>query len=389
VPRAARPPVFACTGGRAARGTPDRDFASPGGPGHVSQGQPVTPAVAAGFFVFPARGGRYDSRMANRDIALPGGDRMPLVGLGLWKVPRPAAAALTEAAVSAGYRHLDCACDYGNEAEVGAGVRAALAAGACRRGELWVTSKLWNTYHAPQHVRPAAERTLHDLGLDYLDLYLIHFPIAQQFVPFERRYPPGWFADPGDPRPRVRFASVPLHETWRAMEDLVTSGLVRNIGVCNYNTALLRDLLSYARVLPAVLQVELHPYLTQPKLVRFCHEAGIEVTAFSPLGALSYVPIGMAAAGESVLEQPVVRAAAARHGRTPAQVVLRWGVQRGTAVVPKTSRPERLAENLALFDFELTAEEVAAISGLDRGRRFNDPGVFGEEAFNTFCPIYD
>ena len=123
--------------------------------------------------------------------------------------------------------------------------------------------------------------------------------------------------------------------------------------------------------------------------MRFCHEAGIEVTAFSPLGALSYVPIGMAAAGESVLEQPVVRAAAARHGRTPAQVVLRWGVQRGTAVVPKTSRPERLAENLALFDFELTAEEVAAISGLDRGRRFNDPGVFGEEAFNTFCPIYD
>jgi D-xylose reductase len=187
----------------------------------------------------------------------------------------------------------------------------------------------------------------------------------------------------------MRFAAVPLADTWHAMEELITAGLVRNVGVCNYATGLLRDLLSYARVRPAVLQVELHPYLVQPKLVRFCHEVGIAVTAFSPLGALSYVPIGMAGAGESVLEEPAVRAAAARHGKTPAQVVLRWGIQRGTAIVPKTTRPERLAENLALFDFELTADEMAAVTALDRGRRFNDPGVFGEAAFNTFCPIYD
>src|SRR5437868_7934351 len=237
---------------------------------------------------------------------------IPPIGLGFWKVPRPKAGDLVRRAIRTGYRHFDCACDYGNEAEVGAGLRAALAAGECRREELWVTSKLWNTYHARGHVRPAVERTLRDLGLDYLDLYLIHFPIAQEFVPFERRYPPGWFFDPDEPHPRMKFARVPLSETWAGMEDLVTAGLVRHIGVCNYGTALLRDLLSYARVRPAVLQVELHPYLTQPKLVRFCHEAGIEVTAFSPLGALSYVPIGMAAAGESVLEQPVVRAAAAR-----------------------------------------------------------------------------
>jgi D-xylose reductase len=322
-------------------------------------------------------------------LTLPGGDRMPVVGLGLWKVPPDAAPRLVETAIRTGYRHLDSACDYGNEAEVGAGIRAALAAGHCRRGDLWVTSKLWNTYHAPEHVRPAAERTLRDLGLDYLDLYLIHFPIAQQFVPFDRRYPPGWFADPGNPRPRMRFATVPLHETWRAMEELVVAGLVHNIGICNYSTALLRDLLSYARVRPAMLQVELHPYLVQPKVVRFCHEAGIGVTGFSPLGALSYLPIGMAAEGESVLDQPAVRTAAARHGKTPAQVVLRWGIQRGTAIVPKTTRPDRLAENLALFDFELTADEMAAITALDRGRRFNDPGVFGEAAFNTFCPIYD
>ena len=313
----------------------------------------------------------------------------PPVGLGLWKVPKPDAADLAREALRVGYRHLDCACDYGNEAEVGDGIRSAMAAGLCRRDELWVTSKLWNTYHAAGHVRPAVERSLRDLKLDYLDLYLVHFPIAQEFVPFDVRYPPGWFHDPDAPRPGMKFARVPLAETWGAMEELVRAGLVRHIGVCNYGTALLRDLLNYATITPAVLQVELHPYLAQEKLVRFCHENGIAVTAFSPLGAPSYVPLGMARPEESVLDDPVVREAARRHGKTPAQVALRWGVQRGTAVVPKTARPERLAENLAALDFELSADEVRAIAALDRGRRFNDPGVFCEAAFGTFCPIYE
>lgn len=327
--------------------------------------------------------------MTTQHLTVAGGGRLPAVGLGLWKVPGPAAADLVRRAVRAGYRHLDSACDYGNEAEVGAGLAAALAAGECRRDELWVTSKLWNTYHARPHVRAACERTLRDLRLDYLDLYLVHFPIAQEFVPFETRYPPGWFADPGDPRPRMRPARVPLAETWAAMEDLVAAGLVRHVGVCNYGAALLRDLLNSARVPPAVLQVELHPYLAQEKLVRFARESGIAVTAFSPLGAQSYHAIGMAGAGESVLAEAVVRAAADRHRRTPAQVVLRWAVQRGTAVVPKTANPDRLAENLAVFDFELAADEMAAIAALDRGRRYNDPGVFCESAFGTFCPIYE
>lgn len=314
---------------------------------------------------------------------------MPAVGLGLWKVPKPNAAELVRQGIAAGYRHLDAACDYGNEPEVGAGIRAALADGVCRRDELWVTSKLWNTYHARDHVRQAVERSLTDLGLDYLDLYLIHFPIAQAFVPFETRYPPGWFFDPAAPKAGMRFAPVPLAETWAAMEDLVAADLVRHIGVSNYATGLLRDLLNFARIKPAVLQVELHPYLTQEKLVRFARDNGIAVTAFSPLGAHSYHAIGMADPGESILDEPVVTAAATRLGKTPAQVLLRWGVQRGTAVVPKTARPGRLAENLAVFDFELTQEEMAAIAGLNRNRRFNDPGDFAEAAFNTFCPIYD
>ncbi|SIO61654.1 D-xylose reductase [Singulisphaera sp. GP187] len=317
------------------------------------------------------------------------GDAMPLIGLGLWKIERADASQSVREALRHGYRHLDSACDYGNEAEVGNGIREALAEGSCRREELWVTSKLWNTYHAKEHVRLAAERSLRDLGLDVLDLYMIHFPIAMEYVPFDRNYPPGWITDPAHPERGMKLAKVPHHEVWAAMEDLVQAGLVRNIGICNYNTALLRDLLSYAKIRPAVLQVELHPYLTQEKLLRFCREEGIAVTGFSPLGAPSYVPLGAATLDESVMEQQVVRDVAQRHGKTPAQVVLRWGVQRGTAIVPKTSKPERMVENRSIFDFALTDDEMRSISALNRNRRFNDPGVFCEAAFHTFCPIYE
>ena len=182
---------------------------------------------------------------------------------------------------------------------------------------------------------------------------------------------------------------VPIAETWGAMEELVAAGLVRNIGVCNFGCSLLRDLRSYASIRPAVLQVELHPLLAQEKLLRFCRELHIAVTAFSPLGRSRYFSLGMAHPVDSVLEQPAVRRVADGHGKTPAQVVLRWGVQRGTAIVPKTTSPDRLRENLSIFDFELSADEMQAINSLDRNRRFNDPGVFCEAAFGTFFPIYE
>ena len=314
---------------------------------------------------------------------------LPSVGLGLWKIAQGDVGSLIEEAIRVGYRHLDSACDYGNEAEAGIGIEKALAAGHCTRDDLWVTSKLWNTYHAPEHVRPALERTLRDLRLDSLDCYLVHFPIALAYVPFETRYPPGWFFEPNAEKPAMQLAKVPLAETWGAMEELVDAELVRRIGVCNVGTAQLRDLQAGARIQPAVLQVEMHPLLAQEKLLRFCHEAGIAVTAFSPLGAPSYVPLGMATEGDSLLVHPTVTGISAAVARTPAQVLLRWGVQRGTAVIPKTSRLERLAENIAIEDFSLTAEQMQAISALDEGRRFNDPGVFGEQFFNTFVPIYE
>ena len=322
-------------------------------------------------------------------LTLASGDQLPVMGLGLWKIDRAETARVVHDAIKVGYRHIDAACDYGNESEAGMGISRAIADGLCSRDELWVTSKLWNTYHAPAHVRAAAEKSLSDLQVDTLDLYLIHFPIALQFVPFDKNYPPGWFADPTSKSPRMEPSRIPISETWGAMEELVRAGLVKNIGVCNFGCSLIRDLLSYATISSAVLQVELHPYLVQDKLVRFCNENRIAVTAFSPLGAQSYFSIGMASPEEAVLEQPEVKRVAAEHDCTPAQVVLRWGTQRGTAVIPKTSRHERLKENLASLDIDLTNAEMGTLSALDRHQRFNDPGVFCESAFNTFFPIYE
>lgn len=314
---------------------------------------------------------------------------MPKVGMGLWKIAQEDCAQAVYDAIKVGYRHLDSACDYGNEKQVGEGIKAAMNDGLCSREDLWITSKLWNTYHAQEHVQPALEKTLEDLGLEYLDLYLIHFPIAQTFVPFDTRYPPEWFADPDAAVPKMEFSGVPLSETWAAMEATVEAGLTKNIGVCNYNTGLLMDLMSYSKIKPFALQIESHPYLTQERLIRQAQNFGLEVTAFSPLGALSYLELDMAGQSESVLEQTVVKKAAERLGKTPAQVVLRWNLQRGCSIIPKSSKIERLQQNLALFDFELNEQEMEDISALNSNRRFNDPGDFCEAAFNTFCPIYD
>jgi len=325
----------------------------------------------------------------NHSIELNTKDKLPAVGLGMWKVPGESCAPLVQSAVAAGYRHFDCACDYGNEIQVGEGLKQVLNAGEARREDLWVTSKLWNTYHRREHVELACKKSLADLQLDYLDLYLVHFPIAQAFVPLEERYPPGWVFDPDAADPAMKFDSVPIAETWAAMESLVQAGLVKNIGVCNFGVSLLRDLINTASTPPAVLQVESHPYLTQEKLLRYCQQEQIAMTAFSPFGALSYHEIGMADRSDSLLEHASIQTIANDQGKTPAQVLLRWAVQRATAVVPKTSRKERLTENLSVFDFELSPDQMTAVSQLNQNRRYNDPGHFCEEAFGTFCPIYE
>jgi len=238
-------------------------------------------------------------------------------------------------------------------------------------------------------VKAALLKSLADLQLSYLDLYLIHFPsISLKYVPFETRYPPEWTFDPNVSSPKMELDYVSLQETWTAMEQLVDEGLVKAIGLCNCNVQTLLDVFSYARIKPSVVQVELHPHLTQTKLVRFCQENAIVVTAFSPLGSGSYVSLGMATADESLLLTPEIVQIAENKQKTPAQIALRWGIQRNTVVIPKTSQIERLYENMNVFDFELSREEMELISSLNKNRRLNDPGEFCQ-SMGAFVPIYD
>ena len=322
-------------------------------------------------------------------LVLSSGDSMPCIGLGFWKMPNKLCEYVVHEAIKIGYRCIDEAYNYGNEIECGLGIKKAISEGIVKREEMWVTSKLWNTYQRKEHVRMACLKTLKDLGLEYLDLYLVHFPIALKYVPFETRYPPEWFYDPKAENPKMEEDQVSIKETWEAMEDLVKEGLVRNIGLSNFGVSLIRDILNYAKIKPTVLQIELHPYLTQETLVRFCREKGIAITAYSPLGASSYVEIGTAKEEDSVLREKMVKEFAKKYGKTTAQIVLRWGIQRGTALAVKSCRIERINENFEIFDFYLTGEEMKALDGMDKNWRFNDPAVFCQNAFNTFFPIFE
>jgi len=320
-------------------------------------------------------------------------DAMPALGLGTWKLEKSSCAQTVLRALKLGYRHIDCAADYGNEKQVGEGIRLAIAEGVvASRRDIFVASKLWNTFHDPAHVPLALKKTLDDLGLEYLDLYLIHFPVALAYVPIEKRYPPGW-VDPTDKEPTIHFANVPLQKTWRAMESLVTeTGRVRNIGVSNIKAAQLWDLLTYAKIPPAVIQVERHLYNQQSALVKLCRGRRLTCVGYSPLGSNSYVGLGLASGEgpcDKAAEEPAVRALALRLGKTPAQVLLRWNFQTSMGgTIPKSSKPGRLAENLDVFDFELTDEDIASLAPLDRKHYFNDPAVFMPQ-WHSWCPLLD
>ncbi len=315
---------------------------------------------------------------------------IPQLGLGTWKIPKDAAADLVFNAIKeGGVRHIDCACDYGNEVQVGAGIRRAISEGVVRREDLWVTSKLWNTFHRREHVELACRKTLTDLGLDYLDLYLIHFPISQKFVPIEVRYPPEWIHDPSAANPRIELDFVSTEETWVAMEALVGQGICKRIGVCNFNVQQLMNMMAFCKIKPYLNQVEIHPLNSQEALVRFCDQLGIRVTSFSPLGSPSYIVYNMdRSLGQGLLEDPAILAMASKHGKSSAQVVIRWGVQRGYSIIPKSNRLERIKENVNVYDFELSADEMEVINNMNKNMRFNDPGEFCK-GMGGAIPIYN
>mmetsp|Transcript_5489 Transcript_5489/g.9054 ORF Transcript_5489/g.9054 Transcript_5489/m.9054 type:complete len:657 (+) Transcript_5489:103-2073(+) len=308
----------------------------------------------------------------------------PLV-FGFWKVGKDVCEEVAYQAICNGYRRLDCACDYGNEEQVGQGIARALKDGLVQRDELYITSKLWNTYHKPEHVPLGLQKSLDDLGLAYLDEYLIHFPISMEYVPIDKKYPPEWT----NMEDKMMLVQNDMCATWAAMESLVDRKLVHRIGVCNFTAQLLRQILSTCRIRPTTLQVELHPHNSQSHLIRFARDAGMHVTAFSVFGAASYLELDMATKDDVLFTNSVVTEIAQRHNKTPAQILLRWALQRNTFPLSKTLQPNRMVENRNVFDFYLPGLDMTALNGLNQNRRYNDPGAFCEPGMGTFCPIYE
>jgi D-xylose reductase len=256
--------------------------------------------------------------------------------------------------------------------ECGQGVARAIKDGLVKREDLFIVSKLWNTFHDGERVEPIVKKQLADWGLEYFDLYLIHFPVALEYVDPSVRYPPGWQYDGKD---EIRPSKATIQETWTAMESLVNKGLSKSIGISNFQSQLIYDLLRYAKIRPATLQIEHHPYLVQPELLRLAKHEGIAVTAYSSFGPASFLEFNMehAASIKPLMETDLIQEIAKKHGKSPSQVLLRWATQRGLAIIPKSNRVENMVSNLESIAFDLSEDDIKKISSLDKGIRFNQP----------------
>ncbi|CAL1266833.1 unnamed protein product [Larinioides sclopetarius] len=293
------------------------------------------------------------------NVKLSDGNEMPIIGLGTYEAKPVEALNAVMNAIDVGYRHFDCALTYQNEKEVGLAIKEKIVDGTVKREDIFVTSKVWSTYHRRAKVLECCNLSLKALGLDYLDLYLVHWPIS---------YKEGSELHPVNDKGEVLIENIEFQEIWKGMEDCYDKGLVKSIGLSNFNSEQIKSILSICRIKPTVLQVECHPYLQQNKLIQFCASHEISVTAYSPLGTPNR---SWAKPNEpAVMEDPRIKEIADKHKKSPAQILLRFNVQRGISVIPKSVRVERIRSNFEIFDFELTSEDMNVISSFKENYRY-------------------
>ncbi|KAI5788311.1 aldehyde reductase [Geopyxis carbonaria] len=297
--------------------------------------------------------------LASKTYKLNTGAEIPAVGLGTWLSKRGEVKDAVEWALKGGYRHIDAAAIYNNEEEVGEGIKAS----GVPRSEIFLTSKLWNNRRRAADVELACDESLKALGTDYLDLYLVHWPVNFKSGPSQ-------FPHTADGK--LELEDIKIAETWGAMEALLATGKVKAIGVSNFNIPRLEELLSIAKVVPAANQIEAHPFLQQPELLKYHAEKGIHITAYSPLGNNIYDK-------PRVLDDPDVQAIAKESGKSVAQVLIAWAVMRGTSVVPKSVTKSRIESNFEVE--EISAEAFEKLNKLDKAQRYNDPIEWGFDVF--------
>lgn len=295
-----------------------------------------------------------------KNIKLNSGYEIPILGLGTWKSGKGEVYRAIREAIKIGYRHFDCAHIYGNETEIGEALADAVAVGDVNRTELFITSKLWNDSHAPADVEPALRATLNDLRLDYIDLYLIHWPVAVR---------KGAISDLND-SDFISLKILPISDTWKEMERLAGLGLAKSIGVSNFSIEKIEEMKNYASIMPAVDQVESHPFLQQDDLIEYAHNNGIAITAYAPLASRDR-PDNLKSFNEpQLLEHPVILAVADKHHATPAQILIAWQIQRDIIVIPKSTSEQRLKENYDAQNIHLDSNDMLEINKLNKDYRY-------------------